>query len=271
MAARITKTTILIFFGAIWLIPVYLLVVNASKSPQSFNSAETWIPNGTALISNMVDAWQLTNLGSSVASSLLYAIVSPLIAVLIGAAVGFAIVALRISHGFWWFVFVFGGTVFPLQMVLLPLFDGYSRVGLFDTHAGMILVYTAISVPFSAFVMRNFFTGIAHSVFEAAVIDGASSVRIFFGVYLPMAASALVAIFILQATFVWNDLLLGLTLSQSDSVRPIVPTLSGMQNTYGGAQLSTVLAAGILVSLPTVILFMLTQKYFSRGLALGQY
>jgi multiple sugar transport system permease protein len=271
MKSRVIRTSILVFFGFVWLLPVYLLVINASKSPHTYNSNESWIPSGTSLISNMVSAWRLSNLGDSVLSSLMYCIVSPLIAVLVGAAVGFAIVALRVRHGFWWFVFVFGGTVFPLQMVLLPLFDGYSRIGLFDTHTGMVIVYTAISIPFSAFVMRNFFTGIAHSVFEAAVIDGASTWWIFLRVYLPMAVSALVAIFILQSTFIWNDLLLGLTLSQSDNVRPVVTTLSGMQSTYGGAQLSTVLAAGILVSLPTVTLFMFTQKFFSRGLALGQY
>jgi multiple sugar transport system permease protein len=271
MASRITRTIALVFFGLIWLLPVYLLVVNASKSPTNYNSHTSWIPNGFDLFSNMAQAWQLSDLGSSVLSTVIYSIVSPLLAVLIGAAVGFAIVALRLNHGFWWFVFIFGGTVFPLQMVLLPLFDGYSRTGLYDTQPGMIIVYTAISIPFSAFVMRNFFTGISQSVFEAAVIDGASSWRIFRGVYLPMAVSALVAVFILQATFIWNDLLLGLTLSQSDTVRPIVTTLSGMQSTYGGAQLSTVLAAGILVSLPTVVLFLFTQKFFSRGLALGQY
>jgi multiple sugar transport system permease protein len=134
-----------------------------------------------------------------------------------------------------------------------------------------VLIYTAISVPFAAFVMRNFFTGISYSVFEAAVLDGATSWRIFVRLYLPMSISALVAIFILQATFIWNDLLLGLILSQSDEVRPIVTTLTGMQNTYGGAQLSTVLAGGIIVAVPTVVLFMLTQRYFARGLALGQY
>lgn len=271
MASRITRRVVLVLFGIVWLLPVYLLVINANKSPQAYDSKQSWIPSGSSLIDNMVNAWQLSNLGDSVLTTFVYAIVSPLIAVIVGAAVGFAIVALRMKHGFWWFVFIFGGTVFPLQMVLLPLFDGYSRTGLFDTRTGMIIIYTAISIPFSAFVMRNFFTGIAHSVFEAAVIDGASTFRIFVRVYLPMAVSALVAIFILQATFVWNDLLLGLTLSQSDTVRPIVTTLSGMQSTYGGAQLSTVLAAGILVSLPTVVLFLFTQKFFSRGLALGQY
>jgi multiple sugar transport system permease protein len=135
----------------------------------------------------------------------------------------------------------------------------------------MLAVYTVISVPFSAFVMRNFFSGVAHSVFEAAVLDGATTWRIFTRIYLPMSTSALAAVFVLQATFIWNDLLLGLTLTQSDHVRPIVTTLAAMQNTYGGAQPSIILAAALVVSLPTVVLFLCTQRFFARGLALGQY
>jgi multiple sugar transport system permease protein len=269
--ARIIRTAVLAVLGALWLLPVYLLLVNAAKSPESFTTKESWIPTDFSLFANIAEAVRLSGLAESAASTLLYAVVSPAIAVVVGAAAGFAIVALRLRHGFAWFVVIFGGTVFPIQMILLPLFDAYSRVGLFDSRLGMIIVYTAISIPFSAFVMRNFFTGIAHSVFEAAVLDGATTWRIFARVYLPMASSALVAVFILQATFIWNDFLLGLVLSQSDTVRPIVTSLAGMQSTYGGAQMSTVLAGGLLVSLPTVVLFLFTQKFFARGLALGQY
>jgi multiple sugar transport system permease protein len=269
--SRILRTSVLVVLGLIWLVPVYLLLINASKSPLTFTSTQAWIPTDFNLFANIADAMQLSGLSDSIVATMAYAIVSPIIAVVVGAAAGFAIVALRLKRGFLWFLVIFGGTVFPLQMVLLPLFDAYSRVGLYDTHAGMIIVYTAISIPFSAFVMRNFFTGVAHNVFEASVIDGATTWRIFTRIYLPMASSALVAIFILQATFIWNDLLLGLTLSQSDDVRPIVTTLAGMQSTYGGAQMSTVLAAAVLVSVPTVVLFLFTQKFFARGLALGQY
>ncbi|HZE38230.1 MAG TPA: carbohydrate ABC transporter permease [Stackebrandtia sp.] len=268
--SRVVRTAALVVLGAFWLLPVYLLVVNAAKSPESFTTTHVWAPTDFSLLSNMGDALKLSGLSQSVGATLLYAVVSPAIAVLVGACAGFAIVALRLRHGFAWFVAIFGGTVFPLQMILLPLFDVYSRTDLFDTHLGMIIVYTAISIPFSAFVMRNFFTGIAHNVFEAAVLDGASTWRIFARVYLPMASSALVAVFILQATFIWNDFLLGLVLSQSDDVRPIVTSLSGMQSTYGGAQMSVVLAGGVLVSLPTVVLFLCTQRFFARGLALGQ-
>jgi multiple sugar transport system permease protein len=269
--SRAIRTAVLAVLGLFWLIPVYLLLVNAAKSPETFTTKESWLPGDFSLFANIGEALRLSGLAESAAGTLLYAVVSPAVAVMVGAAAGFAIVALRLRHGFAWFVVIFGGTVFPIQMILLPLFDAYSRTGLFDTQLGMIIVYTAISIPFSAFVMRNFFTGIAHNVFEASVLDGASTWRIFYRVYLPMASSALVAIFILQATFIWNDLLLGLVLSQSDTVRPIVTSLAGMQSTYGGAQMSTVLAGGLLVSLPTVVLFLCTQKFFARGLALGQY
>ena len=268
---KILRYSILVVLGVVWLLPAYLLVVNAMKDPATFTTKESWLPTDFHLFENFAAAFELSGLGNSVVSTLIYSIVSPTIAVLVGAAAGFAIVALKLKHGFTWFVVIFGGSVFPLQMILLPLFDAYSRTGMFDTRVGMVIIYTVISIPFSAFVMRNFFTGVAHSTFEAAVLDGATTWKIFTRMYLPMASSALVAIFILQATFVWNDLLLGLTLSQSDDIRPIVTTLSGMQSTYGGAQMSTVLAAAVIVSLPTVVLFLCTQKFFSKGLALGQY
>jgi multiple sugar transport system permease protein len=269
---KVIKPVFLGLLGLLWLLPVYLLVVNASKLPGDYSSSTVWQPAfGAALLDNFRDVWDRADLGSSIMSTLIYSVSGPMIGVLIGAGVGFAIVALRIRHGFWWFIFIFGGTVFPLQMILMPLFVGYADTGLYDTRIGLILVYTVISVPFSAFVMRNFFTGIAHHVFEAAVMDGASTWRIFWRIYLPMSQSAMVAVFILQATFIWNDLLLGLTLSQSDSVRPIMPALTSLQSTYGGSAMPVVLAGGLLVSIPTVVLFLATQRIFSRGLALGQF
>ncbi len=169
--SKIIRTAVLVVLGIVWLLPAYLLVVNAMKDPTTFTSKESWIPTDFHLFENFGQALELSGIGDSIVSTLIYSIVSPTIAVLVGAAAGFAIVALRLKRGFLWFVVIFGGTVFPLQMVLLPLFDAYSRTGLFDTRVGMIMIYTVISIPFSAFVMRNFFTGVAHNVFEAAVLD----------------------------------------------------------------------------------------------------
>lgn len=265
------RSGLLVLFGLIWLAPIYLLVVNAAKPATEYDARSVWKPKSFSLFSNIADAWQKADLSHSIASTLLYAVVSPLVAVLVGAAVGYAIVALRLKHGFFWFTLLFAGSIFPLQMLLVPLFVGFADTNLYDTRLGMLIVYTAISVPFASFVMRNFFTGVSYSLYEAAVMDGARPTRIFRSIYLPLAKSALAAIFILQATFVWNDLLLGLTLSQADDVRPIMPALTSLQSTYGGSALPTVLAGALLVSLPTVVLFVATQRLFVRGLALGQF
>ncbi|OYN90320.1 carbohydrate ABC transporter permease [Parenemella sanctibonifatiensis] len=265
------RRIVLVILGLIWLAPVYLMLANASKSPQQYGELNVWQPGDLAgLAGNFAEAWDRGRISDGILSTALYATIGPALAVVIGAMAGFAIVSLRLKHGFAWFVLIFCSTVFPIQMVLMPLFIGYVEVDIFDTRLGLVLVYTVISVPFSAFVMRNFLSGIGHSTFEAAALDGASSWTIFWRIYMPMSTSALVAIFILQATFVWNDLLLGLTLSQSEAVRPVMPALSALQSTYGGATMPVVLAGGLLVSLPTIVLFMATQRYFSKGLALGQ-
>ncbi|QDB78996.1 carbohydrate ABC transporter permease [Georgenia sp. 311] len=271
MTDRIRRT-VLVVLGLLWLAPVYLMLANAAKTDDQYGVVSVWRAVGLGgLVENVSTAWTRGNISEGVASTALYSVVAPALAVLVGAGAGFAIVALRLRHGFLWFVVIFAATVLPMQMLLMPLFIGYVQTGLYDTRTGMVLVYTVISVPFAAFVMRNFFTGIAYQVFEAAVVDGASTWRIFWRIYLPMSTSALVAVFILQATLIWNDLLLGLTLTQSSETRPVMTALSALQSTYGGSTMPTVLAGGLIVSVPTVVLFLLTQRAFTRGLALGQF
>ncbi len=268
MMRRVT----LIVLGLIWLAPTYLLFANAARGVDDYDPERVWdLPRSFELLANMGDAWARVELGPSIGATLLYAAVAPAAAVVIGAMAGFGISVLRVRGGFGWFMVIFGGTIFPTQMLLIPLFFGFSTTQLYDTRLGLLVVYTAISVPFAAFVMRNFFTGVAHSLFEAARMDGANLWRVFWRIYLPLAMPALGAVFILEFTFIWNDLLFGLTLSQSPTVRPIMTAVSSLNSAYSGTRVPVILAAGILVSLPTVALFLFTQRIFARGLALGQF
>jgi multiple sugar transport system permease protein len=262
----------LLVLGLIWLVPTYLLVVNAFRPADAYDPSHAWTPDGhIAIWDNFTRAWDTASLGDSLASTALYSVVSPAIAVVIGALAGYTIVVLRLRHGFVWFMLIFGGTVFPSQMLLVPLFVGYSDANLYDSRLGLILIYTAVSVPLAAFVLRNFFTGVAFTVFEAARMDGASTFRIFWRIYLPLSMSALAAVFILEFTFIWNDLLFGLTLTQTETVRPVMTALAGLtSNVYAGTPIPVGLAGGLVVSLPTVALFLGTQRMFTRGLALGQ-
>ncbi|WP_084958820.1 carbohydrate ABC transporter permease [Thermoactinospora rubra] len=265
------RRAVLLVLGLVWLGPTYLLVVNAFRPANSYDASRAWAPSGDiAIFQNFALAIERADLGGSLASTLLYSVVSPALAVLIGALAGYTIVVLRLRGGFWWFMLIFGGTIFPTQMLLVPLFVTYSDAGLYDSRPGMILVYTAVSVPLAAFVLRNFFTGVAFSIFEAARMDGASTLRIFVRIYLPLAGSALAAVFILEFTFIWNDLLFGLALTQTSGVRPVMTQLAGlMTDVYAGTPVPVGLAAGLVVSLPTVALFLATQRLFARGLSLG--
>ena len=270
--AWVARRGTLLVLGLVWLIPIYLLLVNAFRPGTSYDPEQIWTPDSDfALFDNLREAWESAGLGASIASTLLYSVAAPAIAVLIGAMAGYAIVVLRLRAGFWWFMLLFGGTVFPVQMLLIPLFLGYSYVDLYDRRVGLILVYTAISVPLAAFVLRNFFTGIAYELFEAARVEGASAWLIFRRIYFPLAVPALGAVFILEFAFIWNDLLFGLTLSQSDPVRPVMTALSALSSAYAGSTVPVLLAAGLVMSLPTVLVFLAAQRMFARGLALGQF
>lgn len=257
--------------GLVWLVPLYLAVVNALRPSTSYTGDDLWKPSThIALIGNFHKAWEAASLGPSVGSTLLYSVTAPAIAALVGALAGYAITVLRLNHGFLWFMVIYGSVVFPAQMLLMPLFVGYADMSLFDSRFGLILVYIAVDVPLATFVMRNFFMSAARSVFESGLVDGANPLTIFWRIYLPMCRVGLAAIFVLEFTFVWNDLLFGMVLSQSSSVRPLMTSMATLSNPYAGITVPVILAGGLIVSLPTVALFVATQKLFARGLALGQ-
>ncbi len=140
---------------------------------------------------------------------------------------------------------------------------------MYDTRFGMIAFYIAICIPFCTFVMRGFFLTVPWQIQEAAALDGASSWRTFWSIMFPLARAPLILLVLIQFTWIWNDLLFGLVLSKSSDVRPIMVALVGMMGVYGAADGPSVIAATLIGSAPTLILFLALQRYFIRGLTLG--
>jgi multiple sugar transport system permease protein len=259
---------ILLFLGLIWIIPLYLVLINATTSEDQYRTKEIYaVPNSFSLWTNMQAAWDAANLGVSVGSTLLYATVGGAAAVVLSGLAAYAIVGLRIRHGFLWFMVLYAGTIFPFQMYLSPLYSMFVSQHLYDKRMGLLLFYTAIAIPFAIFVIRNHFTSIPVEISEAARLDGASSLRVFVQMFVPLSVNAFATVFILQFTWIWNDLLFGLTLSRSADVRPIMTALASLQGQYASASVPTVLAGALIVSFPTLILFFAVQRVFVRGLS----
>src|SRR5262249_28547552 len=111
----------------------------------------------------------------------------------------------------WIFIGVIGLLVVPLQMALIPMFKLYSTLGIGGTTLSVILFHAAFGLPFAVFLLRNFFVGIPKDILESARIDGASEIRIFLRLILPLGLPAIASLAIFQFLWTWNDLIVSLT------------------------------------------------------------
>lgn len=267
--ARVFSYGSAIVLAALWFAPVWFSLSLADKSNSEYVKQSLWaVPHSFSLFRNMGQAWSSAGLGQGFINSIIYGVVGAALAVLVAALASYALVVIRPKRRLFWFVVIFSGTVLPPQLYLIPIYRMYNTVGLYNTRVGMIIFYTAWAVPFATLVLRGYFSTIPAEIAGAARVDGASELRIFRSIYMPMSLAALAVVFLFQFTAIWNDLLFGLVLSNSNSVRPVMPNLFGLFGVYASSATPVVLAGALLAAAPTVTLFFTLQKYFLRGLVL---
>ncbi|GAB3185571.1 carbohydrate ABC transporter permease [Nesterenkonia halophila] len=260
--------SLLIAVAAIWLVPSYLVVVNSFTAPDDYSGPSWWFES-FEFLSNLQVAFETAAIGQAMWNSFLYSAGAGALAVLIAAMASFAVVIMPVKHPALWFWAIYAGTLLPLQVFLSPLFNGYAASSLYDTQYGMLLIYTTIAIPFAFFVIRNYMTTAPKEMMEAAQLDGAGWIMMFLRIHLPLARGALIAAFLFQFLATWNDLLFGITLSTSPNVRPLMAALGELNGQYAGLGPPVILAAGIVASLPTVILFLSFQRFFVGALRLA--
>jgi multiple sugar transport system permease protein len=265
---RIIRNVLVVLVALLWLVPTWLVVVNAFTPPAKFTGKPSWWFASGDIFSNIKTAFTTADVGQGLFNTAIYAILGAAVAVLIATAASFAVTVMPVKRPAIWFWVIFIGTVLPLQTFLSPLFTGYARTGLYDTQYGMLLVYVALAVPFAFFVNRNFMITVPKEIAESAQLDGASWFRMFVSIHLPLARSALLAAFIFQFTWIWNDLLFGITLSLSPNVRPVMATLADLNGSYSTVGPPVVLAGALVASVPTVALFFVFQRFFVNSLKL---
>lgn len=254
-----------------YLTPLYYLFVTIFKTSEEYaKKGVLELPDSLApLADNVVQAWTIANLGQAAMNSFSYALVGAVLAVSFAAAAAYGMTRLHLLGANGWFMLIFTGTLFPFQMYLVPLLFGYQRLGLVNTWFGMLLVYVAICIPFPLLVLRNSFSAITKEVDEAARIEGASEFRVFISMIVPNAMGPLIALFLLQFTFIWNDLLFSSILANGIEVRSVMVALQSLQGTYSTLGPNVVITATLISSIPTVLLFVALRKYFMAGLQLG--
>lgn len=259
----------LLVLTLLWLTPLGVTFFVALKSSREYASKPLWsLPTQFALVDNIRFAWSAGKLGVSFVNTVLYATIGASCAIALASLAAFALAHLRPRGSFGWFLIIYSGTIFPFQMYLLPLYHIYITHDLYDTKLGLYLFYIAICIPFCLFVLRNYFTTIPVEIAEAGRLDGLSNFGVYLRIYVPLSFSPIAALFLFQFTWIWNDLLFGITLARSDDVRPLMAGLAGMRGIYSAQNTPGVLAGALIASLPTIAIFLGLRKYLLQGLVL---
>jgi alpha-glucoside transport system permease protein len=259
----------LVFVALLWLVPTTGVFLTSILEPAAFISEGWWkifSKPSTATFENYQAIFENEAITSSLVTTALIAVFGTAIPIFVAALAGYAFAWLEFPGRDWWFIIVIGLLVVPLQMALIPMFRLYNSIGIFDTVISLVLFHTAFGLPFAIFLLRNFFIGIPKDLMEAARIDGASEVRIFLRLILPLGLPAIASLAIFQFLWTWNDLLVALTFARE--TQPITVAIFRQLRQFGANIEIIAPATFVSLAIPLVVFFAF-QRYFVQGLLAG--
>jgi alpha-glucoside transport system permease protein len=272
IAHRLTHAPLnlfLLIIGILWLIPAAGLFVTSLLPPAIANATGWWhvFSKPSELTwSNYDHIFHNSTITHALVVTAEVTIGATILPILVASCAAYALAWIDFPGRDYVFVTIVGLLVVPIQLALIPIYSLYNTLNLYDTVLGLILFHTAFALPFSIFLLRNFFAGIPRDLMEAARIDGASEWRLFFKVVLPLGLPAIAALAIFQVLFVWNDFLVGFTLAQDNT--PIAPALAGQLRQFG-TNLDVIAPASFFSAVIPLTIFVLFQRYFVQGLLAG--
>ncbi len=256
---------------ALMLSPVLWLVLSSLQTSSQLATGTYDFGNPT--VAAFRTMWDAVDFERYFRNSVVICTLAAALATLFAASAGYALARYRFRGSGSFGLGVIGTQLIPGSMFLLPIFLAFvwfgrsTPVRLFDTHLGMILVYTAFFTPVSIFLMRAYFQAIPRELEEAALVDGATPFGAFWRVILPNAAPGLLATFVYAFLFAWDELLFvsNLTQQNAETIPLGIRTfISNYQQRY-----DQLMAAGVVSTLPVMIAFFATQRWLVRGLTSG--
>jgi multiple sugar transport system permease protein/alpha-glucoside transport system permease protein len=259
----------LILVAVFWLVPTFGLLVSSFREPTDIASTGWW-KVFTAPSQLTAKSYQTLLENDAITSSLLNTIwitvPATLLVVLIGAMGGYAFAWMEFKGRDWWFLVVVALLVVPVQVALIPLSDLFGKIGIFGDIIGVVLFHVGFGLPFAIFLLRNFFAEIPRELLEAARLDGAGEIRLFATVVMPLAAPALASLGIFQFLWVWNDMLVALVFSNSES-QPLTVALQQQVRQFGSN--IEILAPGAFISMviPLAVFFAFQRQFVSGVMA----
>lgn len=260
----------LIAIALVWLVPtVGLFVTSWRPRPDIFGSG-WWMAFVTLRFTaeNYVEVLTSQGLSRNFFNSFAITIPGTALPVLIGALAAYGFAWLKFPGRDWVFLIVVGLLVVPIQMTFVPALQLANGLKLTRSLLAIWMAHTAYGLPFSIFLLRNFFAALPRDLIEAAKMDGASDLSVFWRIVLPLSVPAIASLTIFQYLWVWNDLLTALIFVQDPNLLPMTVSIAKLLSTYGTEWHLLSAASFILMFVPLIIFFSL-QRYFVQGILAG--
>lgn len=260
---------LIIFLVLLETYPLVWLVLSSLKTPYEFTTRPIYaLPEGLWW-ENYLKAWTEGKVGIYLRNSVIVTFPSLLFILFLGTMAAFGIEVMRWKFRNMVLLLFLAGIMIPIQMVLLPLFVFYHRINLLDTRWALIITYVAYGLPLTVFFMTSYFQALPREVLEAAFVDGATIIQIFFQIAVPMAANAIFTLAMVQFFFIWNDLILSLTFVSQTELRTIQTGLLNFVGRFGQIEWGPTFAAISLTVIPTFLLYIFLSRLIMEGLTAG--
>lgn len=254
--------TIFVLFPFAWMASYSLRPRN-----QIFETPPKIIPN-TFVFDNFRAIMANNRFGLFFRNSLIVSLCSTLFIIVVACMAGYSLSRFAFKGKNVLTYSILGSQLFPVYVILLPLFIIYNTLQLYDTLIGLIIVYVAIAQPFSILLMIGFFKEIPIEMEESAYIDGATKLQTFVRIVLPNALNGITAMAIFTLIVTWQEMLLALSLTVSEESRTLTVGLmyffGQYQTDYAG-----LMAASVVITIPTLVIFLILQKFFIKGMMSG--
>ena len=275
-ASRIFIYLILIIFAIYYLLPLYVMLVNSLKPLEEIRGGGMLNLPIVWSLDSWRSAWSSAQIGVDPSglkpyfwNSISMVVPAVLLSTILGSLNGYVLTKWQFKgHGI-----VFGllllSCFIPFQIVLIPMAKLLGVFGLAGTTAGLVLVHLVYGLGFTTLFFRNYYSAFPTEIIKAAQIDGAGFFRIFWRILLPSSGPIIVVTVIWQFTNIWNDFLFGASFADFDSI-PMTVALNNLVNSSTGVKEYNVHFAGaILAALPTLVVYIVSGRYFVRGLMAG--
>ena len=272
-----SRRTTLLLYGAltvlsiIWLVPTLTVAMTALRPFDEIRDGWWNVVGASFTFDNIATAWSEADLARKTLNSLIITISSVALTVSIGALAAYAFMRMRFRLRGVLFFLLITTMIVPVQIILLPLLPWFRTLGLdqgtWQPFLGIVLVHAAFGLGWAIFMMGGFIAIVPREMTEAAKIDGASDFDVFLKVVLPLALPGIVSFAIIDFVFVWNDLLLGLTLLDQEH-QPLTVGIANLQSAHLARQ-DVISAGALLAIIPPLLLFVVLNRYYVRGLFSG--